>query len=323
MKTHLSESKKNYYVKIINFLRAIASLGVCAIHISYGTGLYKIKLADRFISFGQQGVPIFFVISGFIIPYSLWNSNYETKDFFRYLFKRALRIDPPYLVVILICILTGGCAFDWVKLILHVGYLIPFFKSQQWYQGVFWTLGIEFQYYVIIGLGFRFIKTNNNYLLLLILLLLPITSYFLPSNIPTGFIIKHLHYFCFGIVCCLYLKGKINFIQAHIWFGLLTLFLCISISITTGLIGYFTSLSILYLNFSTKATDFLGKISYSLYLVHIFVGGWVINFFSPYIENIFILFILTIVFCILFATVFYYLVEKPAFEYSKRYKLNK
>jgi peptidoglycan/LPS O-acetylase OafA/YrhL len=126
-------------------------------HMQYTAGLDKLHIG-KVLHYGQQGVAVFFVISGFIIPYSLWNSNYERKNFFKYIFKRLVRIDPPYLMVLLICLLFGSIynlyQFDFLKVIFHLAYLIPF-SNYDWYQSVFWTLGLEFQFYILIGLLFH------------------------------------------------------------------------------------------------------------------------------------------------------------------------
>jgi peptidoglycan/LPS O-acetylase OafA/YrhL len=43
---------------------------------------------------------MFFVLSGFIIPYSMARASYTVADFPRFVLKRVTRIDPPYLVAI-------------------------------------------------------------------------------------------------------------------------------------------------------------------------------------------------------------------------------
>lgn len=68
------------FIPVINFLRGIASLSVCAVHTYYITNLSKLP-QFKFLAAGQDGVAVFLVISGFIIPYSLWNSNYEIRNF--------------------------------------------------------------------------------------------------------------------------------------------------------------------------------------------------------------------------------------------------
>ena len=209
------------FIPVLNFLRGIASLGVCAIHIHYACGLTKYHLFSKIVTMGQQGVPIFFVISGFVIPYSLYNSKYELKDFFKYILKRSLRIDPPYLISILLCFILWqiGNKFNISEFILHFFYLIPFSKYE-WYNGVYWTLGIEFQYYILIGLAFKFLKDGNVKVVIIVLLLLSIIGY----NIPTGllfnkkndaYITMHLHYFCMGIVVFLFKIDRLKLRDTH------------------------------------------------------------------------------------------------------------
>ncbi|MDB5091126.1 MAG: hypothetical protein JWR09_5120, partial [Mucilaginibacter sp.] len=73
--------------KIISIvlLRAIAALSVCIVHIQMICDLHVNFLIDYLTNLGQQGVVIFFVISGFILPYSLYQKNYVLKDFFSFL----------------------------------------------------------------------------------------------------------------------------------------------------------------------------------------------------------------------------------------------
>jgi peptidoglycan/LPS O-acetylase OafA/YrhL len=52
---------------------------------------------DGFSKFGYLGVDVFFVISGFVIPYSLWGREYSLRQFPRYMIRRAVRLEPPYL----------------------------------------------------------------------------------------------------------------------------------------------------------------------------------------------------------------------------------
>ncbi|WP_461147988.1 acyltransferase family protein [Spirosoma pulveris] len=46
--------------------------------------------------YGKYGVQIFFVVSGFVIPLSLKKSNYDERGYPRFLWKRVLRLHPPY-----------------------------------------------------------------------------------------------------------------------------------------------------------------------------------------------------------------------------------
>src|ERR1700761_3968879 len=86
----------------IIFLRALAALMVCFFHLYCGNvhlfpqpGYLK-----SFFSYGYLGVPVFFMISGFIIPYSL-PPAYKLKQFKTFFVKRIIRIEPPYIASVI------------------------------------------------------------------------------------------------------------------------------------------------------------------------------------------------------------------------------
>ena len=75
----------------------------------------------------------------------------------KFLLKRLLRLEPPYMFSILLAIIVitlriillkiNDVNFSLTQIFLHVGYLIPFFEDYKWINQVYWTLAIEFQYY--------------------------------------------------------------------------------------------------------------------------------------------------------------------------------
>jgi len=154
----MSDDKK---IVSIQYLRGLAALGVVLCH--YGSGLTDYPRLSSFFSFGQTGVFVFFLISGFIIVYSLNKSNYESKQFFKFLLKRSIRIDPSYFVVILLTIVLFKIlaylpSFKGERIVLipgqliaHIFYAVPFTKYP-FYNHVFWTLSVEFQFYLLIGI---------------------------------------------------------------------------------------------------------------------------------------------------------------------------
>src|SRR5471030_1551501 len=84
--------EKDNKIVSIQYLRGLAALGVVFCHY------------DSF-GFGQLGVFVFFLISGFIIVYSLTMSQYEPRFIFRFLLRRSVRIDPSYFAVVVLTIL--------------------------------------------------------------------------------------------------------------------------------------------------------------------------------------------------------------------------
>lgn len=307
------------YIPILNFLRALASLSVCVVHLHYMVGLEKYPIGKLLVQ-GQGGAAVFFVVSGFVIPYSLWNYNYALKNFFRYLWRRAVRIDPPYFVMVLISVLLLG-QFDPIRFLFHLLYLIPF-SGYDWYQSIFWTLGIEFQFYILIGLCFPLLKKGNIYVVVAIILLLSGTGYFINVMRSRDFIFHNIHYFGYGILALLIKKERIPLKVGHLLLLALTLFLCLKISIITGLIGYVVALTIIHLSFENSVSNFLGRISYSLYLTHVLIGGMLLVLFKPLIPNIYMLFLALLLCCIAVAFVYYRFIEKAALRWSKSVKLH-
>src|SRR5437868_6933537 len=82
-------------VPIINTLRGCAALLVVVHHLFQPnvTTIYPTYLSEATM-WWRHGVEVFFVISGFVLPYSLEKSGYVRADFFRFLLKRAVRILP-------------------------------------------------------------------------------------------------------------------------------------------------------------------------------------------------------------------------------------
>jgi peptidoglycan/LPS O-acetylase OafA/YrhL len=86
-------------IQSLGFLRGIAVLMVCFCH--FGAPLIEgsafSELFKLFKIYGECGVQVFFVISGFVIPLSMDKGGYRIVKYFTFLYKRVLRLHPPYL----------------------------------------------------------------------------------------------------------------------------------------------------------------------------------------------------------------------------------
>jgi len=92
-------------VEIIDSLRGLAAFAVAWVHFTNGGNLIQAGWLKTSGAYGWLGVEVFFVISGFIIPFSLYHSGYRFPSHVgRFIFKRILRLDPPYLVTIALTI---------------------------------------------------------------------------------------------------------------------------------------------------------------------------------------------------------------------------
>lgn len=96
---------------------------------------------------GALGVAIFFLISGFIIPFSL-----QKKSSLTFLIARAIRIYPVYIVSAFLTMLLGFIFYNWdYRSILLFLKSITLFRD--WIggpaiDGVLWTLEIEVKFYL-------------------------------------------------------------------------------------------------------------------------------------------------------------------------------
>lgn len=312
------ENDKTIYS--IVYLRAIAALAVCAIHFKINTGIALNKVIDYIIDNGHQGVTVFFVISGFILPLSLYRKGYKITDFFHFILKRSLRVDPPFWFSILLLFTIGFYPLSLLKfstLLCHITYTIPLFKGQHWFSDVYWTLSIEFQFYLILGLLFSVLIKVPRFIALSILIL---ASYYCLQFTVRWFIISYVYQFVFGFIAFLGYTHLIRAKEFWLTFVLFTLLICLTKSIMSGLIPCFTVLAIMLIRPGKvePVGNFLGTISYSIYLVHMPVIAFVRHIFSGYNLTPVTLCSLYIIAIVPSAYLMYLLVEQPALKLSKK-----
>ena len=321
------EQSTNRELYQISFLRALASISVCLFHLVFGNTNFLEKNTSDFqiFKYGYLGVPVFFIVSGFIICYSL-PTNYQLKNFYSFFKKRLTRVEPPYLVSILLTLIVTYIAslvtynaveISWKNLLYHIGYLNNF-TTNTYINVVYWTLGIEFQFYILIGLLFHLINKSVYFLILIIIGLLA-SSYIKINN--TSLICEHIPIFCIGIL--MYFIGYNNKYPKLILICLLiATLIIISLNQKEDLYaGLFTICIIVTPFHKTKVISFLSKISYSLYLVHVPIGGRIINLSLRFVKTDtqrWITVLIALVTCIIVAYLFYTAVEKPAIKWSKQ-----
>lgn len=273
---------------VVDALRGFAALAVCWYHFTHGSagflpeGWLKASGAQ-----GWLGVEVFFVISGFIIPHALRRSSYQTADYGRFIVKRIIRLDPPYLASIVILLLLGyvcsalpgfrGPPFapTLTQVALHLGYLNAL-AGQPWLNPAFWTLAIELQYYLLVGLLFPVIAHRAATVRTLAFAALACLAVLLPAE-------QHLFHWLFlfmlGMAAFQLRAGILGRGMFLLWVALLGGGAWL---VNGGLIAATGAATALLLGLSSSkehpALAFLGQISYSLYLLHVPVGTRVLNF---------------------------------------------
>jgi peptidoglycan/LPS O-acetylase OafA/YrhL len=286
-------------IQSIGLLRGIAATMVCFYHLTWGNPdfLPATSTLKQIGTFGWTGVQVFFVISGFVIPYSMFIKNYSIGDFFIFLKKRIIRIEPPYLISILFVLLLNFIStlspyyrgapvhLDWINIGSHLAYLNAF-TGGTWLNVVYWTLAIEFQYYLIIAIVFQLIVSKNRYARIVFFVVFNASFFMVQSQFR--FIFSYSPYFVLGILLfqhlCKIISRTEYLILTLVTFALVFYkdgWIVASIAITTLLIIIFVDKVPYFLRF-------LGLISYSFYLTHSPVGGRVINFSENFVHSVFL-----------------------------------
>jgi peptidoglycan/LPS O-acetylase OafA/YrhL len=322
-------------IEVLDSLRAFAALSVCLFHfVCTTTGYFKNGTLLSIFSVGKHGVEAFFVISGFVIPWSMYMGRYKLSNFFLFFLKRLSRLEPPYLVSVALAALflflrsvwigTGeytGLSFN--RIALHVGYMIPFVKGYEWLNPVYWTLAIEFQYYLLMALVFVPFMKMNTFVRAVFYSVLLVAGQFSPSHV----IFCWLPFFLPGIDLFLLKSGKINvkeylFFSAALFSYLFFRFPAVSV--------FFALVPVVFvLFFSQKSVwglNWIGKFSYSVYLIHPILGAAVVNVLSHYFTQPLQKALVVLVglgFTLFCSWILYIFVEKPSKKFSASVRYDK
>lgn len=329
--------KQKYNLPIIDTLRGVAALSVCLFHYICKTIDYvKNETVLGIFEYGHYGVQMFFIISGIVIPVSMIIGNYQYASWLQFLKKRFVRIEPPYLISILIAVAylyirnfipsvsnPDNLVPSFSTVFFHLGYLVPFIEGVKWINPVYWTLAIEFQYYLCLSLMFPLLLSNDLKQRILFYALLCLPSFF-PILRSSLFILHWLPLFLMGILYAMWRFEKIKLAEYAV-VSLFCAFLVVHyIGVIDLVVGVLT-LGLIYFfeDFKNPVTKFFGDISYSVYLVHTITGAPVINLLShkyrePYQQ--FLVISLGIAIAIGSAYLMYRFVELPSKRWASQIK---
>jgi peptidoglycan/LPS O-acetylase OafA/YrhL len=298
----IGESK--VHLQGLNGLRAIAALSVVIAHISLeGIADFGLpNLSD--LPMAGFGVTLFFVISGFLITYLLLQevnktSNVDIKKFY---IRRILRIWPIYYLFIFICvgvffIMKKPLDFNMKEMWFYIFFAanIPFIFQQ----GIvilvhYWSIGVEEQFYLFWPLIIKISKNKLFKITVLIFFILFLTKmvfwwYFGHGSFAYRFLsVTRFHCMMIGAIgAILYFNKNIRFIklfsnkivQLLSWMLFLLMglnFIYIPVVVSQEIIAI-ASLSMIIgqitvnnriINLEKTIFDFIGKISYGIYIIH-------------------------------------------------------
>jgi len=361
------KDNKLIYFPGLNGLRAIAAIAVVISHITISLKQFNLNpyifgaLKDgspRGLTLAEFGVSIFFVLSGFLITYLLQaEKKIRQIDIPKFYIRRILRIWPLYyfyLPIAIAVLIAFKLIPDFKMLLFYIFFAadIPsILKRQIVLVGHYWSLGVEEQFYLFWPWVNKKINSLVPFLVVVIILLiiLKLTFHFLyPGTIKDNiFQVARFHCMMIGALgAVLYKKENplflvvtdnkiIQFIswtiiflaafnKFHIWsiidneiISVVALFIIIGqVRIKNRII-----------NLEVPVMDFLGKISYSIYVIH----PLIIFFFAKTMKLQVIATpfqYIIIYFVIISSTIFlsflsYTYIEKYFLRYKKRFEIVK
>ena len=321
----MSGSSSHTRIDIVNALRAFAALFVAWGHFAGGQG----RRLDWTGRCGYTGVYVFFVISGFVIPYSLYRGGYTLRNFGRFLVKRGIRLYPPYLVSIPISILAANVIlrplapgsmvhFSAQQLFYHFFFLNDLLHAP-WVNVAYWTLAIEWQWYVLAGLFLPLLVSRHAFArfcpvaVAMVLYFLCTSDRIVAHTMPIFLIGVFVFQHKIGLIG----RWRLLALMAALAWAMRgpTGWLVAAVSAATGAL-------IAFVGFRNRIADFLGEVSYSVYLLHLPIGVTIIVWLSyllPYSSfYLGVLDLLGLAASVGTAAVLYRWVEKPAQEMSSR-----
>lgn len=304
-------------IKSLDGLRFFAALGVLWIHswTAHGNPRFYIAGFDitKILAIGGNGVDLFFVISGFCMYYFYAKNHYfNYHDFLRFLIKRWIRLSPAFYVSTVAYLLLGALIFHdkalfVCKLFTSVFYLNSIFPQYN-SASHFWTLGVEWQFYLIIPfiliyqnrIGFNKVFLSIIGLLLLSAVVSVITLKNDSDYLTNQLIFRGVEFGCGIMVGRLILKEKSLITNHALWlvifiivlytgriliskptlslslyyYNIFKIFGFTLMGIGFGGVLYLTLLSKKWLSaiLGNRLFKTMGKISYSFYLWHALIS---------------------------------------------------
>lgn len=342
---------KKEEIKSLTGLRFLAAFYVFVFHIHIRWPISENPYIAGFFSQGAIGMSLFFILSGFILAYNYVDVDFKKPGEFKsYIVNRFARIYPVYILTLIMTfqfldfsLNLKGVFFGLMMILISIVVL------QAWYPQLFgfwnfggtWSISVEIFLYSLLPFILKiskrldFFKVISISLIIFIVSLVPGLMQKLSNPIPFAVYyatpIYRLPEFVIGVLI-LSIKPKKFKISWIFFYGALFFYIYYISkfhAVMPDYIGHnfitipFISLIIYYCSnqrslFSTvlesKLFYFLGKISYSFYLMQIVVILYAIkmknelsNYFNGNIEIMFFLFALTL----LMSTLSFKFIENP------------
>ncbi len=313
----------------LDLIRFFAAMSVVLYHYTAREGFQDFSALANFTKFGYLGVPVFFVISGFVIALSAKN-----RTPLEFAVSRFVRLYPAFwcgmAFTIVVTSYLGGVVFDPVTILANATMLNDYLDIAN-IDGVYWTLQAELKFYgcvfllLVSGVFDRHKIWLSIWLGLTALYLLVeqpffmgwfISPYYSPFFIAgIAFYLIHREgnssFNLFVLFSALLLSSFVTFNQTASFFSLPTIQDKVTaVAIICGFYMLFYSLVIGQLTLKKrKFYVVLGGMTYPLYLIHGLAGRTIIDYFRYSYSDAEIV-TMTIIFMLFMAWLIHVLFEK-------------
>lgn len=350
----------------IDGLRGLASVMVAISHLAHAAAVKHPGIlggrVEELAELGRYGVQIFFVLSGFVIAHSVMAGAHSFSYLGRFAGRRFVRLDLPYWSVIAFELallwLSGKVMVEYMRhlpplpdILSHAVYLQGFLGYEH-ILPVFWTLCYEVQFYLVFVLSLVLLEKLREAgvsataarkvaaVALGVSFCVSLAIYLgrLPHFHQALFVDRWFQ-FAFGVMTYLFCRGLCD----RRWI-LVAVATCVVAGVSLGVNAYritstlLTAATGLAIVASLRARwwnallvgptmQFLGRISYSLYLLHLCVGWRTVVVVRELIGesystiHAYAAFAIGMAASIAAASVMYMLIERPSITLARRIRL--
>ena len=319
----------------LDALRGIAAVWVAWYHFYRFSPLPDVLRLSKwprwFLLHGYLGIEIFFVLSGVVISLSIMDERISAPYALSFAVRRSIRLDPPYWITLaLACVIRTavGTPPPPSSVVAHIFYLqnvlgIPNIVPQ------FWTLCYEIQFYLVLILLVGCAQKGGKFVGWLAAVAPLAASLVLVTlgRTDPGWFLNYWYAFALGVGTTAVIRKRISPATWAIFTGLVLLLgfvlgrvEVICVAVTSFVIGFAGLAGKLGRWSGGPVFQYLGRISYSLYLLH-FVGTAFARIAAVRADSVwegFLVFVIATLIAIGCAELLYRFVESPAHKLSRR-----
>ncbi|CDZ76214.1 Acyltransferase family protein [Legionella massiliensis] len=293
------------HLKGIDTIRMVSAFMVIVFHATALPKLTPPNIVAAILPYFGMAVPLFFAVSGFIIAYVYQGKLSENDSIINFYIKRFFRIAPLFYSMLVVWMITAYIVWDklypFSEIIINLSFLFNNVPNQQesivW---AGWSIGVEMIFYFLFPLISLFTTNVRCALIGLVLsLLLAMMAHaqYTEIGVPTYGYMNSSNQFCYFMsgMLAFHIWCKSGFRQSQKAVVIRTLLMILAIAIVVGIVasnlifigntekyrqgGWCIAFVVIILAIcywqnplvNNKLFNYLGAISFSLYLVHPFI----------------------------------------------------